>query len=50
MMFSPDGTLAERVEEVARIFAENVYVRQIIEFARAKSSRGLCQPRAPNGQ
>ncbi len=50
MMFGPDGTLAERVEEVSRVFAENAYVRQIIDFARAKSSRGLCQPRAQNGQ
>ncbi|HTJ62804.1 MAG TPA: acyl-ACP--UDP-N-acetylglucosamine O-acyltransferase [Alphaproteobacteria bacterium] len=49
MMFGPDGTLAERIEEVGRVFADNPYVRQIIEFARAKSSRGLCQPRAQNG-
>jgi len=49
MLFGPDGTLAERVEEVARVFASNPHVRQIIEFVRAKSSRGLCQPRAPNG-
>lgn len=49
MMFGPDGTLAERIEEVAQVFSANQYVRQIIEFARAKSSRGLCQPRAQNG-
>jgi UDP-N-acetylglucosamine acyltransferase len=49
MLFGPDGTLAERIEEVGRVFADNPYVRQIIEFARAKSSRGLCQPRAQNG-
>ena len=49
MLFGPDGTLAERIEEVARVFSANQYVRQIIEFARAKSSRGLCQPRAQNG-
>lgn len=46
MLFGPDGTLAERIEEVARVFASNAHVCQIIEFARAKSSRGLCQPRA----
>jgi UDP-N-acetylglucosamine acyltransferase len=50
MMFGPEGTLAERVEEVSRIFASNIHVMRIIEFARAKSSRGLCQPRAQNGQ
>ena len=49
MLFGPDGTLAERIEEVARVFASNQHVVQIIEFAREKSGRGLCQPRAANG-
>jgi UDP-N-acetylglucosamine acyltransferase len=48
MMFGPAGTLAERIEEVSRTFSANQHVRQIVEFARAKSSRGLCQPRAQN--
>jgi UDP-N-acetylglucosamine acyltransferase len=50
MMFGPDGTLAERIEEVARVFSGNAQVQQIIAFARAKSGRGLCQPRPTNGQ
>jgi UDP-N-acetylglucosamine acyltransferase len=49
MMFGPNGTLAERIDEVARVFAANAQVSQIIAFARAKSSRGLSQPRAQNG-
>jgi UDP-N-acetylglucosamine acyltransferase len=49
-LFGPDGILADRVDEVARAFASNPHVTQIVEFIRAKSSRGLCQPRAPNGQ
>jgi UDP-N-acetylglucosamine acyltransferase len=50
MLFGPDGTLAERLEEMARVFAANRYVNEIVEFVRAKSSRGLCQPAAaPNG-
>jgi UDP-N-acetylglucosamine acyltransferase len=49
MMFGPDGTLAERVEEVAGQFAANPQIMQIVDFIRAKSSRGLCQPRAQNG-
>jgi len=44
IMFGPNGTLAERMEEAAGAFPANQYVRQIVEFARAKSSRGLCQP------
>jgi UDP-N-acetylglucosamine acyltransferase len=49
MMFGPEGTLAERIEEVARAFAAYPIVIQVVEFARAKSSRGLCQPRTQNG-
>ena len=49
MLFGPDGTLAERLEEMARVFAANRYVNEIVEFVRAKSSRGLCQPTTPNG-
>lgn len=48
MMFGDKGTLAERMEEAAKAFPGNQYVRQIVEFARAKSSRGLCQPPAQN--
>ena len=48
MMFGQAGTLAERIEEVSQAFSANQHVRQIVEFARAKSSRGLCQPRAQN--
>jgi UDP-N-acetylglucosamine acyltransferase len=48
MMFADKGTLAERMEEASKAFPANQYVRQIVEFARAKSSRGLCQPPAQN--
>jgi UDP-N-acetylglucosamine acyltransferase len=50
MLFGPDGTLGERVDEVANVFADNDLVREIVEFIRAKSSRALVQPRATNGQ
>lgn len=49
MLFGPDGTLAERLEEVARVFATNRLVMEIVEFVRVKSSRGLCQPAIVNG-
>ena len=48
-LFGPDGTFAERLEEVARGFSANRFVSEIVEFVRAKSSRGLCQPAAANG-
>jgi len=50
MLFGPDGTLAERVDEVARVFAAIPQVIEIVEFVRVKSSRGLCQPAAYSGQ
>jgi UDP-N-acetylglucosamine acyltransferase len=48
IMFGQKGTLAERMEEAGKTFPANPYVRQIVDFARAKSSRGLCQPPAQN--
>lgn len=46
MLFAPEGTLAERIEEVARLFGETSVVGQVLGFMRAKTSRALCQPRA----
>lgn len=44
LLFSPEGTLAERVEDVQQRLGENEVIGQIIEFIRAESSRALCQP------
>ena len=49
MLFGEAGTLAERVDEVARQFAEVEPVRDIVEFIRADSQRGLCRPQGING-
>jgi UDP-N-acetylglucosamine acyltransferase len=49
LLFSSDGTLAERADEVAKIYAANPYVIEMVDFVRVKSSRGLCQPAAQNG-
>jgi UDP-N-acetylglucosamine acyltransferase len=49
VLFGPDGTFAERLDEVERVFGANLRVGEIVEFVRVKSSRGLCQPAAPNG-
>lgn len=45
MLFGPEGTFAERVEEVGRDFGERALITDILEFIRAKESRSLCQPR-----
>ncbi len=45
MLFGPEGTFAERVEEVGRDFGERTLIADVLEFIRAKESRSLCQPR-----
>jgi UDP-N-acetylglucosamine acyltransferase len=49
MLFAPEGTFAERQEEVARAFAENPVVSRVIAFMRSESRRSLCLPKAGNG-
>ena len=49
MLFGEAGTLAERVDEVARQFVDVESVRDIVEFIRADSQRGLCRPQGING-
>jgi UDP-N-acetylglucosamine acyltransferase len=46
LLFSAEGTLAERLDDVDRLFANDVGVQRIVTFVRAESSRSLCVPRA----
>ncbi len=46
MCFAAEGTMAERLEEVARLYGEQDLVREMLSFIRDKSGRALCQPRA----
>lgn len=45
MLFGPEGTFAERVEEVGRDFGERALISDVLTFIRAKEARSLCQPR-----
>lgn len=45
MLFGPEGTFAERVEEVGRDFGDRALVEDVLTFIRAKEARSLCQPR-----
>jgi UDP-N-acetylglucosamine acyltransferase len=49
MLFANEGTLAERLEDVARHFVGVGPVIEIIDFIRADSSRTICQPKPANG-
>ena len=44
LMFAPEGTFQERIEDVAQRFADNSEVMRIIDFIKAETSRPLCLP------
>ena len=44
LLFGPEGTFQERLDDVARVFDHNDDVREIVDFIRADASRPLCLP------
>lgn len=48
LLFAPEGTMAERLEEVAAQFSQVAPVMEIVDFIRRDSSRALCQPKLEN--
>ena len=44
LLFAPEGTLAERLADVAKLFHGNAAVMEIVTFIRAESPRSICQP------
>lgn len=46
LLFAAEGTLAERLEDVSRMYSDNAAVMDIVSFIRADSSRAICQPAA----
>jgi len=49
LLFGPGGTFSERVAEVAERFPTAKPVRDLVEFVRAESSRGICKPDGNGG-
>ncbi|HJO68767.1 MAG TPA: acyl-[acyl-carrier-protein]--UDP-N-acetylglucosamine O-acyltransferase, partial [Rhodospirillales bacterium] len=45
LIFAQEGTLNERLDDVAELFSDNEPVMEIVHFIRAESSRAICQPR-----
>jgi UDP-N-acetylglucosamine acyltransferase len=45
MLFAPEGTLAERLEETSAHYKDQPQVSSIVDFIRAESTRPLCQPK-----
>lgn len=48
LLFAEEGTMAERVEDVAEMYKDSPAVMEIVDFIRAESSRSICQPTAEN--
>jgi UDP-N-acetylglucosamine acyltransferase len=46
LLFSEDGTLMERVGDVATMFADEPLAMEVVDFVRAGGDRALCMPRA----
>ncbi len=49
LLFAAEGTMQERLADVAEMFADNPLVMDIVAFIRADSSRALCQPKNGRG-
>ena len=45
MLFADEGTLRERVEDVAQLFKDHESVMEIVNFIRQESDRSICMPR-----
>ncbi len=45
LIFAEEGTLSERLQDVAELFPDNEPVKDIIDFITADSSRSICQPK-----
>ena len=49
LLFADEGTLSERVDDVAVEFATHPFVHEILDFIREGKDRALCTPRDPVG-
>ena len=45
LIFAEEGTMAERLQDVAELFHANESVMDIVSFIKADSSRAICQPK-----
>ena len=48
LLFAQEGTLSERLADVAEMFRDTPVVMEIVEFIRTGTNRPVCQPKASN--
>jgi len=46
LLFAEEGTMVERLADVAEIYSDNVAVMEVVDFIGSASTRAVCQPRA----
>ncbi len=46
ILFSSEGTMAERLEDVAEHYKDKSLVESMVSFIRSRGSRALCQPKS----
>ncbi len=44
LLFAPEGTFAERLEDAEQLYSEHELVMDIVEFIRTQESRSICMP------
>ncbi len=49
LLFAQEGTMAERLDDVAGLYAQSQAVMDLVEFIRADSARAICQPKPNQG-
>jgi UDP-N-acetylglucosamine acyltransferase len=49
LFFADEGTMAERIADVAELFPDNEAVMEVVNFIRTDSSRSVCQPKSGRG-
>jgi len=45
LIFAEEGTMTERLQDVAELFSDNEPVMDIVNFIKSDSSRSICQPK-----
>lgn len=48
LLFAEEGTLSERIEDVAEMYSDSAAVMDIVAFMRADTTRAICQPTEDN--
>jgi UDP-N-acetylglucosamine acyltransferase len=49
LLFAQEGTMAERLEDVAGLYSKSRPVMDLVEFIREDSARAICQPKPSQG-